>query len=844
MPSCGVDRRWPRVLGVLSLIAAALLTAPAVAADDDWTAPEPLTVPTIEYPVDATGIGRVAVRLTVRAAGDVTGIVILDASDPRFADPVSAALGGAIFVPARFRGEPREVAVEFALEVAPPPPIVLPAVLRGQVLEQGTRRPLSGAEVIMVDAVRGVATDGDGQFELEVAPGAVTIVVAAPGFVPGRFAEAVSAGEAVEVVYRLRPEARSPLEILVEAERQRAEVSRVRLSLEEVRGVPGTLDDAIRVVQTLPGVNQPSELSGALLVRGSDARDTRIYVDGIDVPFVFHFGALKSIILSDLVQDVVLYPSNFSARYGDAMGGILEVRLRDPRTDRWGGRAQLGLILSEATVEGPITDDMAVQFAFRRSYIGEVAQPFLPPQVGANFNVVPQFTDYQARMVYRRGNWTLRPFVFGSLDNAELLFDKERLIDPDNFQRFSIRNAQHNQALRATWAAGQVTGDTLVAFSLPSFRIEIGDSDYLASRDRNVIVRSDWEWRLAPVLALAGGIDTSFVNNRLEALLPRPPRPFEFDYDFLTAERVTFSQTSQINRGGVYGEARLGRSDRVSGALGLRVNFDSLTGIVTADPRGLAFLPAGKLGLFKAGAGVYHQYNAGQSAAPAPVGNPDAGPNRAIHTLIGWQRELVWDMDAGIEGFYKWIDHLVTQNPDPYGVPRWQNWGKGRAYGVELSLRKPLTDDIFGWLSYSWTRSFRRVQPDLAEEVFGSDVPHIVNAIVNWVPTANWEVGAATRVASGEPVKTVSERLYYADNNVWLPIFIDEGQRKPLYFRLDVRVKYTWLFPTWKLAWLTEVINVTNYGNVLTYNYNYDYTDRSSVSGIPILPYLALEASF
>ncbi|MCL4675800.1 MAG: carboxypeptidase-like regulatory domain-containing protein, partial [Pararhodobacter sp.] len=194
----------------MPLFAAVLLAAPAAAADEEWTAPEPLTVPTIEYPVGATGVGRVAVRLTVRAAGDVTGIVILDANDLRFADPVSAALGDAVFLPARFRGEPRAVSVEFELEVAPPPTVVLPAVLRGQVLEQGTRRPLSGAEVIAVGADRGVATDGDGRFELDVAPGPVTIVVATPGFVPSRFAEAVSAGEMVEVVYRLRPEARSP----------------------------------------------------------------------------------------------------------------------------------------------------------------------------------------------------------------------------------------------------------------------------------------------------------------------------------------------------------------------------------------------------------------------------------------------------------------------------------------------------------------------------------------------------------------------------------------------------------------------------------------------------------
>lgn len=839
-------------LAVVSLVAAVPVSAqqeeraPAEVTPAGWTAPVPVSAPEIPYPASLTRAvtGVVSIRMTVRASGTVTGVAVLRANAPAFVTPTVRALRRMRFEPARRDGEAREVEVEFEVEVPPPVSTAYAASVSGRVMELGGRRPVAGAQVAVLKGRRSTSTDRSGRFRLAVPPGEVTMVVSAPGYEIVRFSERVTRAERLEVVYRLEPEAVSPLELRIEAERQRSEVSRVRISRREVRSVAGTLDDAIRVVQTLPGVAQPTELSGALLVRGSDDRDTRIYVDGIEVPFVFHFGALKSIVVSDLVQEVVLYPSNFSVRYGDAIGGILDVRLRDPDRERWRGRVQVGTLLAEGVAEGPVGEDTAVQVAARRSYIGEVLEPLLPEQVGASFNVIPTFTDYQARLVHRIGSWTLRPFVFGSLDSAALLLDRERVLDPRLYQRFSLSNEQHNQALRATYSRGPVTGESLVAFSWQGTRIKIGADEFFEQTGRELILRSDWEVRVLSHLSVAAGVDGSLQSDRLRARLPRPPRPYEFDYDIYTVERIEAEQTQEILRGGVYSELRIGRDEGVHGAAGVRLNLDSLTGVVTADPRGLLFVPVGVAGTLKAGLGVYHQYNQGRAAAPAPVGNPDAGPNRAIHALLGLQRSLPLSIDAKVEGFYKWIDHLIVENPDPFGAPRFGNFGSGRAYGVEVSVRKTLTDHWFGWLSYSYTRSFRRVGQGASEEPFRYDQPHVLNLIASWIPDASWEIGGSFRYASGRPIDSVGEAVYLGDDNRWIPVFVEEGERFPSFVRLDLRVKHTWLFPQWNLSALLELINATNAANPVSVFYNYDYTERTFVNGVPVLPYLAVEATF
>ncbi len=52
---------------------------------------------------------------------------------------------------------------------------------------------------------------------------------------------------------------------------------------------------------------------GQLVVRGGNPRDTRVYVDGLPVPAVFHFGGLTSIYSSELLKEVEFQAGNFGA---------------------------------------------------------------------------------------------------------------------------------------------------------------------------------------------------------------------------------------------------------------------------------------------------------------------------------------------------------------------------------------------------------------------------------------------------------------------------------------------------------------------------------------------------
>src|SRR5262249_53244261 len=117
-------------------------------------------------------------------------------------------------------------------------------------------------------------------------------------------------------------------EVVVRASRIKKETVETTIRTEEARRVPGTQGDTLKVVQNLPGVGRSAFGSGQLIVWGASPRDTRVVVDGVDIPALYHVGGLRSTVNSDLVQSIDLSPGSYSAEYGRGLGGLVRVATR------------------------------------------------------------------------------------------------------------------------------------------------------------------------------------------------------------------------------------------------------------------------------------------------------------------------------------------------------------------------------------------------------------------------------------------------------------------------------------------------------------------------------------
>jgi hypothetical protein len=85
-----------------------------------------------------------------------------------------------------------------------------------------------------------------------------------------------------------------------------------------------------------------------------------------------------------------------------------------------------------------------------------------------------------------------------------------------------------------------------------------------------------------------------------------------------------------------------------------------------------------------------------------------------MHASLALAQDLPWESYVELTGYYKELwrlispsSELVVRDDGDLRPESFANTGAGRIYGMELLLRKNLSDNLFGWVSYTLSRSTR-----------------------------------------------------------------------------------------------------------------------------------------
>src|SRR5207248_3887216 len=308
------------------------------------------------------------------------------------------------------------------------------------------------------------------RFELRGLPEgeSIEIAVAAPGYERFTAHEIIPPGRRLEVEYRLQPLYSSPFEATVEGERERSELSRTTLSKEETDRVPGAQGDSLKVVEDLPGVARTSPIGGGFLViRGSKPGDSLVYLDGEPIPLLFHFGALSSTFNPDLLEAIDYIPGNFSSRYGDLTGGLVEVRTRKLREEPH-GYANLNLLEGSALVDGavPAVPGLSIAVAGRRSYIDYILRAAVSGNEDFGLTVAPRYYDAQLRV-----DWTppdsAHSFSFLALtsdDALGLVLKRPTAQDPNLSGSIDAETGFQQLRVKHEWRSGPASITTVAMY--------------------------------------------------------------------------------------------------------------------------------------------------------------------------------------------------------------------------------------------------------------------------------------------------------------------------------------------------------------------------------------------
>ena len=740
---------------------------------------------------------------------------------------------------------------------------VIVGILRGQIIDSISRKPITLADVTVRGTSLRASSDLRGEFSIHQVPlGLRTLDVRRIGYTPLIADNLLVAGAGdPPLVLALSPSALQLREIIVTpgafAIMESGSASRQTLSREKIESAPFG-EDLFRAVSRLPGLSS-GDYAAHFSIRGGRHDETLILLDGLEIYEPYHMkdfneGAL-SIFDVGAIDGVELLTGGFPAKYGDRRSGVFNITSRSPAVG--GIRTSIGLSLTHAraAAEGTIGDGRGSWLiSARRGYVdlvlGLLHQNEFPS---------PRYEDVFATVRY-----TLHP-------RHALSFNLLRAGDRYSFNANSTTGFADSIRTREltdnrygnsyAWLTlkslvGQRLGVTTLASAgvvtagrdgAEQFRDRPG-AQYAVTNHRDFTVlgfKQDWTYEVSSALIVDFGFDLRHLraDYGLTTSVGRDPNdntPDTLGY-YPQVTRTAFKRPGTTIAG--YVSNRLRVAAPLVLELGLRYDHATYTGDTDISPRLNALIRLSDRNSLRAGWGHYRQRQGIADLAALDGLNRYFPSELSKQATVGFEHHLPAGGTLRLEGYYKtgsrlrpvyrnWkggLDVFPESSEDRILVYPERSTSKGVELFVDRSFGTRWSVQAGYALSDVRERVSRIVNLNVPTPIvfdrthpWPEDQRHAANLDVTYRLGSSWSVNADYTIHSGWPSTT--ERVVNIIGPGGQPDTVIRpntlyGDRLPSYQRLDVRVTRRKATPGGEFRLFAEVINLTNHRNVLGYDY-------------------------
>jgi hypothetical protein len=646
--------------------------------------------------------------------------------------------------------------------------------LHGRILAKGSRGLVSAAKIVALradgSALTGETGD-DGSFDLPIPCGPSAVTVRAPGFDP-LVLEHDACATSAPLILRLVPRPNLPVyETVVIASRDEPSVA---LHGPELVSTPGSLGDPFRTIESLPGVASVAWPAPIYAIRGSNPGNTGYFLDDVQVPLLFHLALGPSVINPAFFDSMAFYPGGYPARYGRYAAGIVTSQTRAPAEDRVHATAEVRLYDAGGMLSTPWPDgNGGVAAAFRYSYTGALLSLL-------RNDLRLSYWDYQLRADRRVRGWALSLLLFGSGDDLAY-----RLNPGDPEREYLLRF--HRASLRASRSVGEGRLSASVALGADHSTAPIVQNYPITADAYSIIPRASYLRETARVAYEAG------IDGQAQWL-----RPMAGAVEAGTSD-LARTRTAVLVAG--YASASIRATDRLSLTPGLRLDSYTISGVTKSDlgPRLAARLALDEKTWLMGSGGRFSQAPSLTVQIPAAenFGLALYGLQTAWQGSLGFGTRYMPGVEVEVTGYLQ--RYVLTDlrdpaliNPDPLAsdflVRR-----DARSYGMEVMIRRPASERLHGWISYTLSQSQRALGGVIGPSDW--DQRHILNAVLGY-RLGRYELGARGHLNTGRPVLVNGDQ---AETFVRLPTFC----------QLDLRAERRILFDAFTLNVYVELVNAT-----------------------------------
>lgn len=688
----------------------------------------------------------------------------------------------------------------------------------GVVKDVDTHELLIGAAVYIDSLQIGTTTDENGYYELKVDPGKYKIRFSYLGYHSQEQAVVIEKTRK-RLNVELKMESQLLENVIVTSKKKDANVRELAMSVQKlemvkIRKIPALMGevDVIKAVQMLPGVHAASEGSSGFSVRGGSPDQNLILLDDAPVYNASHFLGFLSVFNNDVVKDATLYKGDIPANYDSRLSSVLDIKTLDEIPDRFTMTGGIGILTSRLMLNMPFNKQRtSVMLAGRITYGGLIAKAMLRNLTNTSL----YFYDLNGKITH----------VFNKNNRVYLsVYNGYDLVWMENLMGLGYGNT----SVTARWNHifnEKLTSNLSFLYSRYRYNIDIMAKPYDFTVHAGITdfsLKYDFTWLINSKMTAKFGLSSTYHQYLIGEMDDRTG---------VVATYAEINTDESLNRKALESALYFTNEHKITPLFslryGLRLTMYNNIGAETLflfdenykwvdsavykkgeffhtevhlEPRIAAIYQVGATSSVKASYSRTVQYAqlATNSTGGLPFDvwfptSPNIKPQKCDQFAAGYFRNFRGnDIETSVELFYKHLTDVIDFVDDAYFygnalIDGEARCGKGRAYGIELLVRKNY-GKFTGWLSYTYSRSFRTVKGISHDEEYISpyDRPHNISIVLNYAFTDRFDISANWVYNTGQPV-TLPYGKYTVDGVTYAVYNGYRNQsRYPDYHRLDL----------------------------------------------------------
>lgn len=595
--------------------------------------------------------------------------------------------------------------------------------------------------------------------------------------------------------------------------------------------------DIIKTMQLLPGVKSAGEGNAGFYVRGGAADQNLILLDEAPVYNASHLLGFFSTFNSDAIKDAVLYKGNQPANFGGRLSSVMDIKMNEGNNKRFNVSGGVGVISSRLNVEGPIIKDKAsFLISGRRTYV----DMFLKATDQFKENKL-YFYDLNAKVNYRI-NQKNRVFMSG-------YFGRDKLGLGD---AFGINWGNATGTIRWNHIVNdKLFSNTSVIYSSYDYLIGISNEDVnfdIKSSIKDVNIKQEFQYFMNTRNKIRFGINAihhGIIPGQIDASEGSGINPLKLTTnksleaaafitnDWTVSEKFTVSYGLRLSTFSLLGNGKNVYSYTDEGDVLDTMVYENNAFVKTypiLEPRvSMSYLYSKSASIkaaYSRNAQYIHLISNTTTTSPTDLWIPSSlntKPEVSDQVSLGWFKNFKENTyELSIETYYKsmlnQIDYRNGANTQANELIEGELlYGIGRAYGVELMLKKK-SGRFTGWLGYTLARSERKIDGinNGAWYAAKQDRTHDISIVGIYDITPKLSISALFVYYTGNAV-TFPSGKYTVGGTTQFLYTERNGYRMPAYHRMDLGV--TWLRKNtekFESSWNFSIYNLYGRENAFT----------------------------